>query len=168
MKVNDRTTVNVESIAKRLVKAVGEAEVERIARECDLLKRKRDISPMGLLVACVSTLGVAEARWLADKTVELRIFPDDRGKMNRSLIEIGGAALVVSQFTLLGDCRKGRRPSFVKAAAPELADRLYLHYADALAERGVHVERGEFAADMQVSLINDGPVTMVIDRVRGP
>ena len=110
----------------------------------------------------------AEARWLADKTVALRIFPDDEGKMNRSLTDIGGAALVVSQFTLLGDCRKGRRPSFIDAAHPELADRLYRYYADALAKRGVQVESGVFAADMQVSLVNDGPVTILIDRVPSP
>lgn len=106
-----------------------------------------------------------EARWLASKTVELRIFPDDQGKMNRSLIDIGGSVLVVSQFTLLGDCRKGRRPAFTDAAPPEMANRLYLRYADLIAERGVSVERGRFAADMKVSLVNDGPVTMVIDRV---
>jgi len=106
-----------------------------------------------------------EARWLASKTVELRIFPDDQGKMNRSLIDIGGSVLVVSQFTLLGDCRKGRRPAFTDAAPPETANDLYLRYADLIAERGVSVERGRFAADMKVSLVNDGPVTMVIDRV---
>jgi len=104
------------------------------------------------------------ARWLAGKTAELRIFPDDEGKMNRSLIDIGGSVLVVSQFTLLGDCRKGRRPAFTDAGPPELADRLYLRYAQLLAERGLHVEKGVFAADMKVSLVNDGPVTMVIDR----
>ena len=105
-----------------------------------------------------------QARWLADKTVELRIFPDDEGKMNRSLIDVGGSVLVVSQFTLLGDCRKGRRPAFTNAGPPELAERLYLRYAEFISQRGVHVERGVFAADMKVSLVNDGPVTMVIDR----
>ncbi len=105
-----------------------------------------------------------QARWLADKTVELRIFQDDQGKMNRSLIDVGGSVLVVSQFTLLGDCRKGRRPAFTEAGPPQLAERLYLRYTEFIAERGVHVERGVFAADMKVSLTNDGPVTMVIDR----
>ena len=105
-----------------------------------------------------------QAIWLADKTVDLRIFEDAQGKMNQSLIDIGGSALVVSQFTLLGDCRKGRRPAFTDAAPPELANQLYLRYADLIAQRGVPVERGVFAADMKVSLVNDGPVTMVIDR----
>lgn len=105
-----------------------------------------------------------QVRWLADKTVELRIFEDDQGKMNRSLIDINGSLLIVSQFTLLGDCRKGRRPAFTKAADPELANQLYLRYGDLIAERGVPVQLGVFAADMKVSLVNDGPVTMVIDR----
>jgi D-tyrosyl-tRNA(Tyr) deacylase len=104
------------------------------------------------------------ADWLADKTVELRVFADLQGKMNRSLIDVGGAVLAVSQFTLLGDCRKGRRPAFTDAAAPELANRLYLHYATRIAARGIQVARGVFGADMQVSLVNDGPVTMIIDR----
>jgi D-tyrosyl-tRNA(Tyr) deacylase len=105
-----------------------------------------------------------QARWLADKTVELRIFQDDQGKMNRSLMDVGGSVLVVSQFTLLGDCRKGRRPAFTGAGPPELAERLYLLYADFIAQRGVHVQRGIFAADMKVALVNDGPVTILIDR----
>lgn len=105
-----------------------------------------------------------EAVWLADKTVELRVFPDEAGKMNRSLLDVGGSLLAVSQFTLLGDCRKGRRPAFTAAAPPEEANRLYECYADQVAARGVPVERGIFAADMQVHLINDGPVTLIIDR----
>jgi D-tyrosyl-tRNA(Tyr) deacylase len=108
-----------------------------------------------------------EARWLADKTAELRIFQDDQNKMNRSLIGVGGAVLIVSQFTLLGDCRKGRRPAFTAAGPPELAERLYRRYAEFVSERGIEVQLGIFAADMKVSLVNDGPVTMVIDRT-GP
>lgn len=105
-----------------------------------------------------------QVKWMADKTADLRVFEDDDGKMNRSLLDISGAALVVSQFTLLADCRKGRRPAFTAAADPTIANELYLHYADLLAERGIAVQRGVFAADMKVSLVNDGPVTLVIDR----
>lgn len=105
-----------------------------------------------------------DAEWLADKTTKLRIFSDDDGKMNRSVIDIGGEVLVVSQFTLLGDCRKGRRPAFTAAADPTIANELYLHYADQIAKTGTRVAKGIFAADMQVSLVNDGPVTMIIDR----
>lgn len=108
-----------------------------------------------------------QVRWLAEKTADLRIFTDEQGKMNRSVVDIGGSVLVVSQFTLLGDCRKGRRPAFTDAAPPELANRLYLRFAELISERGIPVQRGVFAADMKVSLVNDGPVTMVIDRVAG-
>lgn len=114
-------------------------------------------------------LGVAqgdtsqEAKFLAEKTAGLRIFEDDAGKMNRSVEEIGGSLLVVSQFTLLGDCRKGRRPGFTDAAPPELADQLYEEFVAALRSRGVNVATGVFRADMQVALVNDGPVTMLLD-----
>lgn len=114
-------------------------------------------------------LGVAQgdtaqdAVYLADKTAGLRIFEDDDGKMNRSVEEIGGRILVVSQFTLLGDCRNGRRPGFTAAAPPELADSLYLSYVEALRKRGITVATGIFRADMQVALTNDGPVTMLLD-----
>ena len=114
-------------------------------------------------------LGVAqgdtsqEAKSLAEKTAGLRIFEDDAGKMNRSVEEISGSLLVVSQFTLLGDCRKGRRPGFTDAAPPELADQLYEEYVATLRSRGVNVATGVFRADMQVALVNDGPVTMLLD-----
>ncbi len=105
-----------------------------------------------------------DAKWLAEKTMQLRIFADQDGKMNRSLIDVGGSVLVVSQFTLLGDCRKGRRPAFTAAAEPGLANQLYLYYAQQIEAMGVQVQTGIFAADMKVSLVNDGPVTMIIDR----
>jgi D-tyrosyl-tRNA(Tyr) deacylase len=107
--------------------------------------------------------GEAEARWLAEKIVGLRIFEDDAGKMNRSLAEVGGAMLVVSQFTLYGDCRRGRRPSFTSAAPPELAERLYESFVAAVREAGIDVATGRFREHMHVSLVNDGPVTLWID-----
>ena len=107
--------------------------------------------------------GPAEADWLADKIVNLRIFEDHDGKMNRSLLETGGQMLVVSQFTLLGDCRKGRRPSFVRAARPEQANHLYERFTARVRSRGVDTATGRFQAVMTVALINDGPVTLVVD-----
>lgn len=103
-------------------------------------------------------------RWMADKVVGLRIFSDDEGKMNRSLEEAGGAVLVVSQFTLYGDARKGRRPSFIEAARPETAIPLYERFVALLRASGRPVETGEFGAMMEVELINDGPVTLILER----
>jgi D-tyrosyl-tRNA(Tyr) deacylase len=104
------------------------------------------------------------AVWLADKIVGLRIFNDADGKMNLDLAEIGGAVLVVSQFTLYGDCQKGRRPSFITAARPEIAIPLYETFVNAVKALGVPVATGQFGADMQVELVNDGPVTLVVER----
>ncbi len=106
-----------------------------------------------------------EVAWLANKTVGLRIFQDAGGKMNRSIKDIGGAVLVVSQFTLLADCRKGRRPAFTDAAEPVIAEKLYEYYSEMIAEQGISVQKGAFGADMKVSLVNDGPVTIILDRV---
>ncbi len=114
-------------------------------------------------------LGVArpdeteDADYLAKKIVHLRIFEDSAGKMNRSLLETGGQMLVVSQFTLIGDCTKGRRPSFVHAAGPEKADALYERFIDRVRQNGVTVETGRFGAMMDVTLINDGPVTLIME-----
>jgi len=133
--------------------AVGPEVVGRIGR--------------GLLVL----LGVAktdtekECDYLAEKIVNLRIFEDEGGKLNRSLMEVGGEMLVVSQFTLLADCRKGRRPSFTAAAEPELAARLYEHFVRQTAKLGIPVQTGRFQALMAVSLVNDGPVTLIIESV---
>jgi D-aminoacyl-tRNA deacylase len=104
-----------------------------------------------------------DAQQLADKTVQLRIFDDAEGKMNLSLTEVGGAMLVVSQFTLLADCRKGRRPSFIQAAPPELAERLYETFVAAVGVQGITVATGKFRAMMQVEHVNDGPVTILLD-----
>ena len=119
----------------------------------------------GLLVL----LGVAEGDtepdlvYLAGKIVHLRIFPDDKGLMNRSLLEVGGQMLVVSQFTLLGNCRKGRRPSFVAAARPERANELYRGFVAEVRGQGIQVECGRFQEHMDVELVNDGPVTLILD-----
>lgn len=105
-----------------------------------------------------------EVRWLASKLVHLRIFEDEDGKMNRSLLDVAGEALVVSQFTLFGDVRAGRRPSFVGAAPPDLARPLYERFCDVLQTEGVRtVARGRFGATMEVSLLNHGPVTLIVD-----
>ncbi len=119
----------------------------------------------GLLVLLgVATEDTAEdATQLADKIAGLRIFDDEQGKMNLALAEIGGGMLVVSQFTLLGDCRKGRRPGFSAAAPPEVAEQLYQVFANRVAAAGIAIATGRFRQHMQVSLINDGPVTMLLD-----
>jgi D-tyrosyl-tRNA(Tyr) deacylase len=103
------------------------------------------------------------AMYLAEKIANLRIFADDAGKMNRSVVEIGGSALVVSQFTLYGDTRGGRRPSYIEAAPPEDANRLYEEFVRCLRSFGVRVETGVFQAHMEVALVNDGPVTILLD-----
>ena len=105
----------------------------------------------------------AQLSWLADKIIGLRIFEDDQGKMNRSLAEVGGEMLVVSQFTLYGDCRKGRRPSFVSAAPPEKAEQMYDDFVQYVSRQGISVATGRFRAHMDVELTNDGPVTIWID-----
>ena len=105
----------------------------------------------------------AEADYLAEKIINLRIFNDEQGKMNRSLLDTGGAMLVVSQFTLYGDARRGRRPSYIDAAGPEKANALYEYFVGQVRSRGVRVETGVFQAMMKVRLTNDGPVTILLD-----
>jgi D-tyrosyl-tRNA(Tyr) deacylase len=116
-----------------------------------------------VLLGVCQTDGPAQAQWLADKVAGLRIFADDEGKMNRDVMEAGGGILVVSQFTLYGDCQKGRRPSFIEAAGPDLAVPLYEAFINGLRARGIFVATGRFGAMMQVELINDGPVTLIVD-----
>ena len=110
--------------------------------------------------------GDKDVKYMADKVPNLRIFEDDEGKMNRSLKDVGGSILAVSQFTLYGDARGGRRPSFTEAARPEAANELYEKLVEAWRAQGVHVETGRFRADMQVSLVNDGPVTLLLDSTK--
>lgn len=135
---------------------------------------KASVTVDGLIVGQIEAgllvlLGVGEsdgqpqADKLAQKIVGLRIFEDEDGKMNRSVTDSGGSILVVSQFTLLGDCRKGRRPSFVKAARPELANELYEYFTKVVSQLGVSVATGKFQAHMDVELINDGPVTLLLN-----
>jgi D-tyrosyl-tRNA(Tyr) deacylase len=143
---------------RAIVQRVKESRVEVKGEEVGAIKS-------GLLVF----IGVGakdsekDCDYLANKIVNLRIFPDEKNFMNLSIMDIGGAVLVVSQFTLWGDCRKGRRPSFAAAAPPETANRLYEHLIEMLREKGIQVETGKFQEMMDVYLINDGPVTLMID-----
>lgn len=136
--------------------------------------RRAHVSVDGVIVGqieqgMVVLLGIAatdtpqDLDWLVGKVAELRFFEDSDGKMNLSVADVGGAALVVSQFTLFGDCRKGRRPSFIDAARPEQAEAMYLQFCTALRTRGIPVSTGRFRADMQLELVNDGPVTLILD-----
>ncbi len=143
---------------KALIQRVSEARVEIEDQTVGKIGRG-----LLVLVCAVPEDDQEVADRLAAKIAKLRIFEDTAGKMNLSLLDIGGAALVVSQFTLAADTRKGNRPSFIGAAPPEQARALYERFADALAENGVPVERGRFGAAMRIHLINDGPVTIWLD-----
>ena len=120
----------------------------------------------GLLVLVGIAAGDSDAdlQWMADKVVRLRIFPDEDGRFDRSLLDVGGALLSVSQFTLLADTRKGTRPSFTRAAAPDVARAAWERFNELVAAHGVQVETGRFGASMQVALVNDGPVTIELER----
>ncbi len=118
---------------------------------------------MLVLLGVAAEDGEAELRWMVDKVVGLRIFDDGEGKMNLALADVGGELLVVSQFTLLGDCRKGRRPSFIAAAPPEMAEQMYERFVEAAQQSGIRIATGRFRTHMQVELVNDGPVTILID-----
>lgn len=116
-----------------------------------------------ILLGITHTDTEKDVKWMVDKIAGLRVFEDENGKMNLSLEDVGGELLIVSQFTLYGDARKGRRPSFIDAARPEKAIPLYEKFVEMAKEKGVKVATGEFGADMKVSLINDGPVTLIVD-----
>jgi D-tyrosyl-tRNA(Tyr) deacylase len=147
-----------------LVQRVSRAEV-RVREEGDGARTTGRIATgIVLLVGFTHDDDEARLAWMADKVIGLRIFGDGEGKMNLALEDVGGALLVVSQFTLYGDAEKGRRPSFIDAARPEAAERLYERFLEMLTQRGVRVERGEFGAMMDVELVNDGPVTLWLER----
>ena len=146
--------VLIQRVAQASVSVAG-AEVGRIAQGLLLL----------VGVGHGDTIAVAD--WLADRVSGLRIFEDDAGKTNLSVLDVGCSALVISQFTLYADTRKGRRPSFLPAAPPELAEPLVQRFADGLLAAGVAVQHGQFGAQMQVALVNDGPVTIWLEREAG-
>jgi D-aminoacyl-tRNA deacylase len=142
------------------------AVIQRV-KESSVTVNSRMISRIGpglLVLLGVSETDVSvDAVFLSEKIPHLRIFEDEAGKMNRSLMDTQGEMLVVSQFTLLGDCRKGRRPSYMQAAGPEKAEQLYEVFVEQVREKGVAVKTGQFRAMMDVALINDGPVTLILD-----
>jgi D-tyrosyl-tRNA(Tyr) deacylase len=152
-----------------LLQRVSRAEVRIRDESGGIARVSGRIGPGFLLLAgFTSTDTESELRWMADKVIGLRLFPDDEDRMNRSIAELGGALLVVSQFTLYGDARKGRRPSFVKAATPAIAVPLYERFLQLLRAEGITVESGEFGAMMDVELVNDGPVTLWLEREAAP
>ena len=146
---------------RAVIQRVLQAEVETEGRSVGQIDK-------GLLVYLSVGRGdtIKDAEFMAEKLVNLRIFSDEAGKMNRSVVDVGGAILLVSNFTLHGDCRKGRRPGFDAAAEPKLAQQLYEKVIELIAEQGVAVEKGAFGEYMQVSSVNDGPVTFLVDSSR--
>jgi D-tyrosyl-tRNA(Tyr) deacylase len=144
---------------RAVVQRVGKASVSVEGRTVGSIGRG-----LVVLLGIAHDDGEEEARFLADKTANLRIFTDDEGKFNISALEVGGEALVVSQFTLYGDARKGRRPSFTKAAPPDVAAPLVDKFVKFLEQEGLHVETGIFGAMMVVEIHNDGPVTIILER----
>jgi len=149
-------------ISSRTVRAV----VQRVA-EASVRVAGEVVGSIGPGLVVLLGVGVgdaeADAESLADKVLNLRVFPDEAGQMNRSVLDVSGGLLVVSQFTLLGDARRGRRPSYIEAAPPEEADRLYQHFVSRLRPSGLEVATGVFRAMMDVALVNQGPVTILLD-----
>jgi D-tyrosyl-tRNA(Tyr) deacylase len=144
---------------KAVVQRVAEAQVSVDGQVVGAIS-----AGLAVLLAIGRGDGEDEARWMASKIVHLRIFEDEQGKFNRSLLDVGGQVLLVSQFTLYGDARKGRRPSFTEAAPPEVAQALVSQVAQLLAEHGIPVAQGRFQAHMLVEIHNDGPVTIILEK----
>ena len=142
------------------------ALIQRVTR-CEVQIEEKPVARIGpgmlVLLGVSQSDTEADADYLANKIVHLRIFDDASGKMNRSIVESGGEIMVVSQFTLLGNCRKGRRPSFVDAASPEDAARIYEYFVGCFRSKDIPVATGRFRARMAVSLVNDGPVTLILE-----
>jgi D-tyrosyl-tRNA(Tyr) deacylase len=148
--------VVVQRVSRAEVRVRESADGHRVTGRID--------GGLALLVGFTHDDDDAKLEWMVEKILGLRLFSDDENKMNRALAEAGGALLVVSQFTLYGDARKGRRPSFIDAAPPEIAVPLYERFVKLLRDRGARVESGEFGAMMDVELVNDGPVTLLLER----
>jgi D-tyrosyl-tRNA(Tyr) deacylase len=144
---------------KIIIQRVSQASVEVESRIVGAID-----AGVVVLVGFTHSDTAAEAAWLANKLIHLRIFEDEFGKINHSVIDCKGAALIVSQFTLYGDCKDGRRPSFTNAAPPEMAKQLYEQFIKEVRKGGIPVETGIFGAEMKVSLINDGPVTLILEK----
>ena len=144
------------------------AVVQRVKRACVTIDGTKTAEIGGgflILLGVHETDTEADAEYLAKKCCGLRVFEDDNGKMNRSVQDVGGEFLIVSNFTLYGDCRKGNRPSFTSAARPETAVPLYEHFISCVRQSGIACQTGTFGADMQVELLNDGPVTLIVESV---
>lgn len=142
------------------------AVVQRVSRASVFIDNKTtgNISKgLVLLLGICNGDSPSDIAWLAEKSVNLRIFEDLEGKMNLSLLDIQGEMLIISQFTLYGDCRKGRRPGFSAAAPPEIAEPLYIQFIEAVKNKNVNVATGTFQAEMKIELVNDGPVTLLLD-----
>ncbi len=144
---------------KILIQRVAHAKVEVDGKTVGMIEE-------GVLVFVGITHSdtIVQTTWLANKLINLRIFEDSQGKINQSLIDRKGSALIISQFTLYADCSDGRRPSFTQAAPPEIAKPLYEQFVKEVRQRGIPVETGVFGADMKVSLLNDGPITLLLER----
>jgi D-tyrosyl-tRNA(Tyr) deacylase len=158
---SSRKTFGNGKTMRACVQRVREAQVTVAGEVCGRIERG-----LVVLLGVAADDSPADAAALAEKIAGLRIFDDEQGKMNLAVTDVGGAMLVVSQFTLLGDCRKGRRPSFVAAAPPERAEALYQRFVDVVASLGIHVATGKFREHMLVTLTNDGPVTLLLDSRR--